>query len=266
VSLYYQDETTGNYYRCQSEVVDPERLEEALYTLSNNETFYAFEFEEYDNLDPDTLLSTEPLAPVSYGAANPVSGGQAVLESLAGDLGFAINPNGIYYAGEWVARSGNDTIRLSDGGVAVYLAGEGGGEHFPVISYGAGERFDAVESCRQLAMSAMGNRCGEARLYLASVEEVENGLEIVFEYSLNGLPVHLESGSAARFRVENGWVTQFTLCFRSYAEGGKSGMVLPARQAAAVMEAMGLHDEELALVYLDSGGDTVSADWAAWGG
>jgi hypothetical protein len=267
VALYYRDMTTGNYFRCQSEVVDPVRLEEALYTISNNGAFYAFESEAYSQLDPDTLLSAEPLTPMTYSVSNPVSGEQAVLESLAGDLGFSINPNGIYYAGEWVARSGNDTLRLSDDGVAVYLAGEGGGEHFSVASYGvSGEQFDAVETCRQLAMATVGSRCGGARLYLSSVEAVENGFEVVFEYSLNGLSVHLESGSAASFRVENGRVTQFTLCFRNYAEAGQDEMVLPARQAAAAMESMGMRDEELVLVYLDGGGDTVSARWAAWGG
>ena len=34
---------------------------------------------------------------------------------------------------------------------------------------------------------------------------------------------------------------------------------------AAALEAQGLTGEELLLVYLDSGGDTVSADWAAAG-
>lgn len=40
-------------------------------------------------------------------------------------------------------------------------------------------------------------------------------------------------------------------------------MVLPVRQAAAAMEAEGLEGQELLLVYLDGGGDTVSASWAA---
>ena len=43
-------------------------------------------------------------------------------------------------------------------------------------------------------------------------------------------------------------------------------MVLPERQAAAAMEAMGHTGEELLLVYLDNGNDElVSASWVATG-
>ena len=86
-----------------------------------------------------------------------------------------------------------------------------------------------------------------------------------FGYSLNGIPVWLESGYAARFIIQQNRVEQMVLYLRSYTQTGESTAVLPARQAAAALEAQGLTGEELLLVYLDSGGDTVSADWAAAG-
>lgn len=263
-ALYYRDERDGGYYRCRSEVVDASRLESALTKLADNGTFYAFESELYDALDPDTLLRAELPAMTVYTASSPVTGDQETLEALAEDLDFSINPNGIYYAGEWVARSGNDTLRLSERGVVSYLAEAGGGDHFLVSGQdGSGGLFDAVERCRQLASATLGTRCGQARLYLMSVTETEQGWEIEFGYSLNGIPVRLETGFAARFLVEDGQITQFFLHFRSYTDSGETSAVLPVRQAAAALEAMGLEGEELLLVYTDGGGDALSAGWAA---
>ncbi|MEH2940838.1 hypothetical protein [Lawsonibacter sp. JLR.KK007] len=59
----------------------------------------------------------------------------------------------------------------------------------------AGSLFDSVETCRQIALSAMGTRCGEARLYLMSVQTRQEGWEIDFGYSLNGVPVLNEGGA-----------------------------------------------------------------------
>jgi len=261
--LFYQDEI-GDCYRCRAEVVDTNRLEETLAGLSGNGAFYAFEQAEYRMLAKDSLLLEDTPAPKVYQAANPVAGGQDALEELAGDLGFTINTNGVYYAGQWVARSGNDTLRLSDGGVMTYQADGEGGEHFLLSpERDVPSRFDAAETCRALASAALGGRCGQARLYLLSVTDTDAGWEVDFGYSLNGIPVQLEQGSAAHFVVEGDRVTQFTLRFRSYSGAGESLAVLPLPQAAAALEAMGLSGEELMLVYSDAGGETVRADWAA---
>ena len=262
--LFYQD-GQGSGFRCRADMVDTHRLEEALTGLADNGAFYAFEAEQYGMLAEDTLLSEDAPAPQVYTASNPVAAGQDDLEALAGDLGFAINTNGIYYAGQWVARSGNDTLRLSDDGVVNYLADEEGGEHFPLsVERDIPDRFDAVEACRALASAAIRPRCGEGRIYLQSVTDTQDGWEVDFGYSLDGIPVQLEEGSAAHFVVQGNRVTQFTLRLRSYAATGDRLTVLPVRQAAAALEAMGLSGEELMVVYSDGGGEAVRADWAAF--
>ena len=241
VDLYYRDETDGRYFRCKCEMVEASRLLEVLAALSGNGAYYAFEAEEYSMLDPDTMLLNR-IAPVaSYVKSNPVPSGQGTLEQLSDELGFVINPNGIYYAGEWVARSGDDTLRLSDDGTLTYLAEDYGGEHFPVTDQGAaGPLFNVVESCRRLASALMENRSGQARLYLMSVQVLDGEWEIQFGYSLNGIPVRMERGCAARFRVRGEWITQFELRIQNYADSGSTQTVLPARQAAAALEAKGL--------------------------
>ena len=123
--------------------------------------------------------------------------------------------------------------------------------------------FDAVETCRQLAVTALGERSGQARLYLLSVEETEQGIDIRFGYCLNGTPVWMEEGYAARFLVRDGRVSNFTLHCRSYEDTGTVRPVLPTRQAAAALEAMELEGEELALVYLEQEDDTLAAAWVA---
>ncbi len=261
-ALYFRDEEDGNYYRCPSQVVDLPRLEEALSGLTDSGAFYAFESELYSGLDPDTLLSRELPAMAVYTVSDPVSGGQAALEELAGDLDFAINTNGVYYAGEWVARSGDDALRLSSRGVLSYLAGGGGGDHFRLPGGGL---FNGVETCRRLAAAALGSRCGQARLYLLDARETERGCEVRFGYSLNGVPVWLEEGCAAEFLVEDGRVARFSMRLRGYAGSGETTAALPVRQAAAARAAGGLSGAERLLVDADSGGETASAGWMAAG-
>ena len=179
------------------------------------------------------------------------------------ELGLSANPNSYYYAGSaHVGRSGNDTLRLFDSGMAVYESEEGS-DHFLVSSQGEEPTLlEAVEACRKIA-SVLSARCGQARLFLGSVVQGEDGLEVSFEYSLNGSQVRLEGGSAASFLIRDGRIIQFVLRFRSYADSGETSVVMPYLQAAAALEAQGLEGEELLLVYVDGGGDTVSASWAA---
>lgn len=263
IDLYYRVEEEKHYYRCHAQAANPAFLEEALSGLTDNGAFFAFESELYEGLDPDTLLLPEAPAPAVYTAANPMSASQGTLEELVQDLGFSLNSTSFYATDEQVARSGDDSVRLSDRGVAQYVyEGRAGNGLFPVPRQ-VGELFDSVEACRQIALSAMGSRCGEARLYLMSARRTEQGLEISFGYSLNGIPVLLDQGCAVRFLVTGGQVVQFSIYLRSYTAGGDVCLVLPPRQGAAALLARGLEGEELLLTYTDSGGDTVRAGWSA---
>lgn len=265
VAVYYRDENSGLYFRCMSEVTNELHLTPILPALTENEIVYAFESELYRNLDPDTLILETAPAPAVYHAANPVSGGQSALKDLMTDLDISIDASSFYATGaEWVARNESDSLRLSERGVAIYEAGEENSDRFR-ISAPRGETsiFDSVEACRQLAAVTVGARCGQARLYLMSAQESKEGLVVRFGYSLNGSTVQLEGNCAASFLVKDGQITQFQLNFRSYTSSGETSVVLPALQAAAAMEALGLEGEELLLVYGDSGADTVTASWAA---
>ena len=263
VAFYYQDQRDGYYYRCLTEVVTPQQLESALTGMGTNGARFAFETDLYQDLDPDTLLTEGGLDPVIYQAANPAVGGQSALAALAEDLDFSVGSSVFYSAGtEQVVRNGNDTLRLTERGIATYLADRGGVGHFPLSG---ADLFEAVETCRRLAADAMTPCMGEARLYLMSVQEVDGGWQIDFGYCLNGVPVQLDEGSAAQFLVQNGRIDRFTLRLRSYTASGARGSVMPPLQATAALTAKGMEGDELMLAYLDGGGDSVSATWVAAG-
>ena len=120
----------------------------------------------------------------------------------------------------------------------------------------------SASATRRLTAATLGSRCGEARFYLSSVRETDEGLEIVFNYCLNGSVVLLEE-DAARFFIKNGRVIQFWMNFRSYTDTGKTSVVMPVPQAMAAMEAKHLEGKELLLMYTDTGGETAAASWVA---
>ena len=266
VALYYQDRNDGSYYRCLSEVANGQHLTEALVSLQDNGAYYAFESGQYDWLDPDTLLTDSVPTPDVYQVKNPLSGDQSALEQIMTALDLPVNSSSFYSVGdERVARIGGDNLRLSGNGVVEYHAEEGSSLFTAAAQPEDATLFQVVEACRKLAAATVGSNAGQARLYFSGVRESEEGLEVSFNYCLNGIPVRLEDGAAAWFQVENGRITRFVLRYRSYTDSGETSVVLPIPQAAAAMEAMGLEGEELLLVYSDNGGETVSASWAATG-
>ena len=265
VAVYYRDEESQRYYRCLSAMANQLHLTEALGNLGENGAQYAFETESYPMLDPDTRISADTPVPVVYTAANPASGGQADLETILNELGFA-SSNGSFYTSVdgQVARIGSDTLRLYDQGVVEYQAGEEGAGFFQISARDEESfLFEAVEMCRQLTAATLGTRSGAARFYLSQVRQAEDGLEVSFNYCLNGSVVRLEGGEAAEFSIQNGQIASFRLVLRSYTDSGKTSVVMPVLQAAAAMEAQGLKGKELLLMYTDTGSDTVTAGWMA---
>ena len=166
-----------------------------------------------------------------------------------------------------VTRMGKTTIFLADDDEGVHRTLRTFFEGLPGYRV-VGEACDgmeAVEGCRDLAQQAVDAVGGEERLFLMSARETgQGGWEIQFGYSLDGVQVRLgEDGWAARFTVEQGQITGFQLRMRCYTDTGTTTVVLPERQAMAAMEAKGHENEELLLVYLDTGAEMVTASWAA---
>ena len=272
VNLYYQDSATGHYYVRQSDVITPEQITAVTSVVMGNGAVFAFEREEYDGLDGNTLLLPEQPRPRVYQASNPLEGDRNVetvtpnsnLERLLLALSFPENSY-IYPGTDQVIRSGNDTLRVSADGVVRYNVAEGETSRYLVQNQGEQPTaFEAAEACRRLADGAVGDLAGAARLYLKEIRQTQNGWEVNFAYSLDGADVLVGTdGYAAHFVVEGTEITQFVLQMRSYTETGERSIVLPEQQAMAAMEALGERGSMLVLAYRDSGANQVSAVWTA---
>ena len=263
-ALYYQDLTDDCYYRCLTPVVSAAQLEMALEDLGGEDAYYAFESGYGAVMAADTLLAAQPGTLLCYGTSNPVSGGRSALSQLMEEMEFNLSACVFYpAAGEEVARSGSQTIRLSQDGELDYSGSEGH-EPFELLDVsGESEVFCAVESCRRLAAMLTGGRSGQARLFLTEVKPAGEGWKVCFDYCVNGVPVELERGHAAEFETNGERITAFTLWLRTYSETEQRQPLLPPVQAAAAMDALNLRGRELAVVYADHGEELLIPTWAA---
>lgn len=259
VSLFYIDADDNSYYACKTTLSVSSHLNTAISGITPNGALFAFEMPDMDILDPYTLLTTTPQAKI-YTAANPLLEDSTRVSELLSALTFHAQnaaPDPVM-GGQFV--EGNDFLRLSSHGVLSYHTVGDSDFRFLVSDNSAQGTLDYV---RALAQRTVGAWCGQARLYLAGMEDTDSGLEITFQYCLNGSPVSLSEDCAARFTVQNGAVTDFTLYLRSYTDTKEISPILPVQQAAAAMESLNTDGSELTLLYQDTGGDLVSAYWAA---
>lgn len=260
VSLFYINEEDSSYYVCGTTLSSTLHLETAVAGQSPNGAMFAFEVSGMENLEPYTLLTSTP-QPVIYQAGNPLLEDGARVAELLSALTFrsqtvSLDPS---VGGQLVER--NDLLRLSASGLVTFHAIGDSDFRFPLSENSLQGALDYVQA---LAEATVGAWCGQAGLCLAEVEESSNGVEITFQYCLNGALVALPEGvDAAHFVVRNGAVTDFSLYLRSYSDTGETSIVLPEELAAAAMGAKEVKGKELTLCYEDSGGEQVSAGWIA---
>jgi hypothetical protein len=116
----------------------------------------------------------------------------------------------------------------------------------------------AVSAAYSAVLRAADGYSGAAELYLAGVADDGAGhCSLTFNYRLNGIPLRLSAGSAARVTLREGVLTQMSLTLRHYETGDETVHVLPMQLAAAIAAADGAAPE---LVYADSGED-VACVW-----
>ena len=158
------------------------------------------------------------------------------------------------------ARSGNDTLTISNDGTVVYDGQEG---RYPVDK-DEHQLIGAVDGAWELVRGVLEPWCGQARLYLSGVESLgQDRWRVSFGYVLDNVPVYVgEGGYAARVLVENGTMRQMELRLRSYAPMDSTTMLLPVRQAAAILAQNGQQGKSLGLYYRETGG-ALRAGWKA---
>ena len=269
VSLYYHNVEDGLYYACRTAVAYEGHMDELVTGYGGNGASFVFELEEgggYDGLDPYVLLSAATPSPAVFRASTPLSGTDTnAVSALQESLSFQVSSDAIYaIPGGLRLRLGRETLEIGGDGTVTYHTSEELPIRYPVGEDGYTVT-ELVETTRRLAADTVGRTCGAARLYLAGVETGEAGAGTAsLGRSLHGAAVLLPAdGCAARFTVQDGQITDYTLRFREYEETAEHSLLLPERQAAAALDALSPEGRELLLCYTDNGGDTVQAGWVA---
>lgn len=261
VLLCYQDADSGKFYACQTGLTESLHLDPAVGTVTGNGAQFAFESESWSQLlQPYTLITEESKRQV-YTAFTPLSP-SGDLSALLAALDYNAYNHTPVSGGE-LYLDGNDRLRVLSDGRVVYDAAQAG--KYPVTTAGSQVTVaEAIEAARELAESTIGTQCGEAELYLISASAVEDGYRIRFGYRLDGSTVWLyDEGWAAEFLIQNGYVTDFTLCYRSYTAAGQEALLLSMDRAAVMLPDLTDEKCELILQYRDRGESTVLPTWVA---
>lgn len=273
--LYYSNEDTGMYYACQTADTLKGHLQTVVTTCTShiNEATFAYERKGagYKALEPYVLLpGTAVLQRSVYRAENPIAGGAESKNrtQLIAALGFHPQANSSYVAGgRQVVKEGADTLILHDDGTVEYHSASPEEAKYPAKSGAEGQTAQLLmETTLPLAEKAAGAIGGAAELYLIGIEDLGDGRwQVDYGYHLDGVTVRLGAeGYAARYIVADGRVSDFSIMLRSYTATGTQSAVLPERQAAAAVSAMGARGQALTLVYEDSGSvGTVQCGWIA---
>lgn len=262
VALCWQDAEDGAFYTCPTTLSRSLHLDPAVEAVTPNGAYFAFEDAELSQLlDPGTLVTEEVPSGTQYAVSAPLSAA-AGIETLLDELSFNSQNHAPGSSGE-VYLDGADRLVVEDGGTVTYHAAQGG--KYPVESRnGMVSSALAADSARALAERTMGTLCGDARLYLISVEESGGGWRVRFGYRLAGSAVYLyDEGWAAEFLVRDGSITDFTLHLRCYTATSNETLLLPIDRAAVMLPDLTKEKRELVIQYRDSGGQSVSPGWEA---
>lgn len=262
VELCWQDADSGGFFSCPTTLSSTLHLAQVVDGVNANGAYFAFEDPELARLlAPYTLITEGQRTGVQYTASMPLSGAGET-EAMLDALSFNSRNHAPGSRGE-VYLDGTDRLVVADGGTVTYRAAQGG--KYPVGTGGHATAAEAADMARALAERAMGALCGDARLYLISVQpHGEGGWQVRFGYRLNGSAVYLyDEGWAAEFLVQDGFITEFVLHLRCYTASGGSTLLLPVDKAAVMLPDLGGEGHELVIQYRDGGGDSLSPSWEA---
>lgn len=268
VQLAYRDETDGRYFSCPTQLVNLSHLRSAVDKIVPNGAIFACQAANYQVLAPHTIIGAQTPRLWEYTASNPLpAGDRDGLTRLLEDLSFPLGITTIYETPDGLrARSGNDTLSVSNDGLVTYYSTREE-ERYPVAA-GEGDSalFAAVDGAFGLVRGVLEPRCAEADLYLEQVEAVDReSWRMQFRYVLNDTPVQVgQRGYAATVLVEKGYVTEFELQLRTYAQTEQEALILPQGQAVAALRQLGREGSQLQLRYQDSG-ELVRPGWIAEG-
>lgn len=261
VLLCYQNSADGSFYVCRTALLWSLHMEPEVSGIADNGARFAFEDSDWAKLlHPYTLITEDPVLQICNASVPLMSA------DSRSDLLEALDYTGRNHAsvsGGELYLDGNDRLHVMTGGLVSYDAVQSG-KYAVATEDGSVTIAEAIEAARKLAERTVGAQCGDAELYLVSAEETGQEYRIRFGYRLDGSTVWLyDEGWAAEFYVSDGYITKFTLQFRSYTITGDEAMLLPIERAAAILPGINRENGELLLQYRDQGESVVEPVWVA---
>lgn len=260
VLLCYQDADSGSFLACRTGLTFSLHLEPAVSGVAGNNASFAFENDWTSLLHPYTMV-TENSGRKVYQAGAPLDSAEVLSQVLAA-LDYTGRNHASVSDGE-LYLDGSDRLRIQAGGRVMFNAAQEG--KYPVAAEkSAVTAAEAIEASRELTETTIGAFCGDAELYLISAAQMEDGYRVRFGYRLDGSSVWLyDEGWAAEVLIRNGYVTEYTLLFRSYFATGEDALLLSMDRAAAMLPALTQQPCELILRYHDRGESFVEPTWVA---
>ena len=249
--LVYQAED-GSFYRCTTAAMS-DALETRINEFTGGGAHFAFEDAELRRMQPyAVMLETLPqCAGVTGASGRTAVSAEQLLQ--AAEMNRYLASTYTEADGTLVYIDNERSLRINpDGTVSFRTTGT---ESEARIADGLA---GAVSYAYSVALQSIGRCAQQADILLTEISgDAQRGYTVCFDYCMDGIPLRLASGNAARIVLRNGQLTEFRLTLRSYVRTEDSQLVLPMRQAAAIADAAGAAPE---LVYVDSG-EYVSCIW-----
>ncbi len=255
VLLRWQDPASHLFYSCTTALNRALHLSALAADYGDNGTYFAYESEALSNLVSPYTLVTGDSSTGEYAASNPLSGSD--LTAVLSALSFS-SQNHTRISGGEVYVDGGDRLEVQDNGTLTYRCSVPG-------KYPAGSTLaESVQAARTLTERSMSTLAGSGEVYLLDAAQSESGISIHFGYRLDGSPVILSNQPwCASFTVRSGYLTEFTLVFRTYTPSDHHTPLLPITRAALILPELSQERLELFSQYRDSGDGPVALEWVA---
>lgn len=247
----------GQTYRRYTTAVTRSSLESVVSRYELGNASFAADLQQEGMAPYCLFLEEEPMLPV-VSRSVPVYDTDAVLEALQ----FNPNTQSRYQetSGTEVIVESSRSLRLRTDGSILY---QSGGEDTLRVEAGENPTLQELVAASGALMEKLSVISdGDAHLYLERVRQSGDIVTLYYSYAVEGVPIRFYDGdSTAVITLSGATVSELTMRLRRYTVTEESSLLLPVRQAAAIM---GQYEEtELFLGYADDGSERMSARWLA---
>lgn len=265
MDLCYTDGTS--YYRSAT-AVPYSAVESSLESPAAGKCSFAYELGgPYGNIAPYSMVTEPSPAPRAVSSGKALDSDEKVSALFKG-LGLNPLTNRRYEETDEtrVFVEGDCTLRIFPDGRVMYRNSDAAGGENGLFVKTAGtqvRKSEMIEAVRGIIAKTAASFSGDASVVFSSIRENGGEWLLTFNYSVNGVPVYFSAGGfAVQASVKSGVITQMSFRLRSYGlESEETLPLLPEKQAAAALGALGDETKELTLGYIDDGSETLHAQW-----